>query len=562
MTVGGLGRLVVILSVLTGLSSLSYAQSPDRGAILNQYKRAIVSIRVVGTDTNGKATTRRGTGVLVSDNWVVTARHVVGADSMWQELPSGPNRRIEVSSIEPNGRRTVLSEASAKLSTTDDIAVLILDSKGDTCAPISNSSISDDPKTLVGLFWGRDTNEPDSRNVDTLARGRGQGDRIVIGYKPIDGDSGSPLFDAKGYVIAILSGDADRPEASAAVPAYTARSLLPGDAVCKRDVPTGSGASSFDVLPSPWKQLESEQRDVIRARVSTSKSVPFPGNFVISGDRYWTEPSLAAERLVFEPGSRLIFKESNARTARELTVVAGEIRSLSQENPGVITWEPSSAPDTAPAGSVGQSGPAGASDGAPGGNGGKGGTGATPSPGRDGPKLTLVVKRSINPIVLDVRGQGGGPGGNGGEGGVGGAGAPGRRASSSAFDCKRGPGDGGRGGDGGMGGDGGRGGAGGNGGIVTMLTPEPEIHALSRIILRVGAGREAAGGAAGQGGRGGPGGPRGLPAPPFCANDGRDGDPGVSGRAGAGGESGLPSKDGSAFVGSISEDEVTRLVSR
>lgn len=80
----------------------------------------------------------------------------------------------------------------------------------------------------------------------------------------------------------------------------------------------------------------------------------------------------------------------------------------------------------------------------------------------------------------------------GGDGGRGGSGHP---ASSGAFDCRRGAGNGGPGGPGGIGGPGGAGGNGGTGGTVTIVTTQglaPTMLQRFRLDVSGGPGAPAA----------------------------------------------------------------------
>lgn len=148
---------------------------------------------------------------------------------------------------------------------------------------------------------------------------------------------------------------------------------------------------------------------------------------------------------------------------------------------------------------------------------------------------------------------------SGGKGGRGGTGKP---ASSSLFDCRRGPGDGGPGGDGGNGGEGGVGGRGGDGGLFVLLAMPNNIAALaSKIRLDVASGQGGMGGLGGAVGSGGSGGERGRSAPPFCRDDARrgaDGKPGLAGKSLAA-ERGPQGAAGSFAIGELTDDQVRVL---
>ncbi|MEY9231000.1 hypothetical protein ABIF68_010324 [Bradyrhizobium japonicum] len=571
MTRSGACIVFFASSLLTVLAATpAAAQAPDRKAIFDEFHRAVVQIKVVGRDREGRAKQTRGTGVLVSEYWVVTAKHVIGSDDEWYRDGGigSPQRRIEVLAADENGRRApIASEAFARLSATDDVAALRLPSRARACAPLGSISFVDEPQTFVGLFWARDTQVPDTRSVDTLTRDASVGDRALLAYKAQAGDSGSPLFDSSGTVVGFLTSQGpDRDDTSLALPAYTAVGLLPPDARCTRRPSSQAGAPTTptepQAVPQGWHPLAAEQAQGIVAAANASTVASYPETFVVSGERSWTESALIAKRITFEPGARLVFKGEATKVGRDILVVAEEIRSISRENPGVIAWDPPPLPSPAAAGTA-RSGAPGSVDGAPGGRGEDGQRGAGGIAGRDGPTFQLVVGRVVNQVVVDASGQSGGLSGDGQNGGDGGPGAPGHRASLSAFDCKRGPGDGGSGGAGGRGGDGGAGSVGGNGGAVRVLTAEDSlVEAVGKIIARTSGGRGGAGGAGGAGGNGGAGGPRGAAAPPYCRDDARNGDPGPAGAAGNRGVSGSRGAEGLALVRPIGWADISRRVER
>ncbi|MQW08196.1 hypothetical protein GHK45_32035 [Sinorhizobium meliloti] len=194
---------------------------------------------------------------------------------------------------------------------------------------------------------------------------------------------------------------------------------------------------------------------------------------------------------------------------------------------------------------------------APGGRGAleSGARGEDGADGLSGGLLEIYVLGKKNgDLRVNFDGQNGGPGGQGGPGREGAPGEPGQSGSDSPFDCKRGPGDGGRGLRGTPGGEGGSGGMGGNGGNlrIYMLGSADITRKNVAFVSRGGLG--GSGGSGGDGGPGGPGGPRGFQTN-YCrgGSDGPRGESGASGKPGPAGDRGL---DGTMSLESVQLHEI------
>ena len=258
--------------------------------------------------------------------------------------------------------------------------------------------------------------------------------------------------------------------------------------------------------------------------------------FIVEGEQTFRSGSvLIASEVIFRPGSKLILAPASLPSSGEQAVylIAQRIVVEAGSRPAVISWNGSSvslnSPPPAGKAAPGVSG----YDGAPGGRGADGTTGSSGTTGRSAPIFYLATNEiSGGRLAVDWRGQDGGSGGAGQTGGDGGRGGAGKPASSSFFDCRRGPGDGGKGGDGGDGGQGGAGGRGGDGGLfVLLMRPEHVLQVAEKILLDVSPGEGGLRGAGGGFGNGGPGGERGRAAPPFCQDDAKRGLSGADGKA-------------------------------
>ena len=266
---------------------------------------------------------------------------------------------------------------------------------------------------------------------------------------------------------------------------------------------------------------------------------------VIENERLFEDSVLVADRIVFRPGSRLVFG-ANAQGDRSSRFIVARTIVVQPGAAPTITWFRGTALPEPPGFTI-KAGPGamGAVDGAPGGAGTTGANGNPGFPGRSAPTLYIFASRiEGGPIQVDLRGQDGGPGGVGQDGGDGGLGRSGRRAVSSLIDCRSGGEEGGHGGAAGNGGQGGPGGRGGSAGLFILVTTTPSLttaKAAFKVDVAPGAGGPAGpGGKPGQPGPGGPGGSAvqrcegGKPGP--IGAMGQPGTSGVTGAEGAPGE--------------------------
>lgn len=315
------------------------------------------------------------------------------------------------------------------------------------------------------------------------------------------------------------------------------------------------GSTQEDPVELGDVELGTEVYNVESARLPATDGV-----LTVSGDRLWNSFFVSAERIEFEPGAKLIFSPDAIAQRGNLFILANEVVSQSEENPGTITWTASplaTPPDRGSAPSAGgypgdentgNAGPAG-------GQGNKGYAGAS------APTLTMVVGEPSSPVIVDLAGQAGGRGGKGEDGGRGGVGGNGRQGSQSAFDCKRGAGDGGRGGVGGTGGPGGPGGSGGNGGTFKLVTDKENLALASSLYrVRLSPGSGGPGGNPGDGGPGGDGGQGGKENLPYCRGNGANGQPGAPGQTGSAGGTGPQGQPGDYIVGGISTNDLQRVL--
>lgn len=551
-----------IIAVLMGYAATGsvYAQEYfDTDRLWQEQRHAVVAIRVVGRDALGRPKVVPGTGVFIRPNAVLTAKHVIGREEDWYRDGGigPPDRRIEVWGLDDHDRKQKIGETTRdRPASQADLTLVTLAEKGYGVAAMRNAALGDKLYSFGMLAWSN-SDQLTPRTFKRLPNSSGNGDTLIIDYRSLPGDSGSPIFDADGFVVGLLSWEGHDPATSLAEPIYLAIPILP---------PLGPDVASPKPppkLPDPWQTIDHARLETLTEEVAAvaSRRVPYPDDFVVSGEKYWSDQALLARRIVFEPGAQLVFADSAAESSL-LVVAAEEIVSLSLDQPGIVTWESAAPPDPVDRGNA-ASGAPGKSDGDNGQLGAAGEPGLDGPSGRNAPHLSVLAKDVKGALIVDLSGQLGGRGGTGQTGGRGGDGAAGQRASQSAFDCKRGPGDGGRGGDGGIGGKGGKGGTGGGGGMLTFLTDEPQAAQIaSRIVVRLVGGPGGQGGEGGRGGDPGAGGRRGAPASPYCKDDGKDGPRGRNGDSGQPGSPGNSGNPGTAELGTLSTSQIIHLVSR
>ncbi len=302
----------------------------------------------------------------------------------------------------------------------------------------------------------------------------------------------------------------------------------------------------------------------IASEVSAVNTFRDGESLTIKGEYRSDSYLVTAPRIVFEPGSRIIFT-SEARNLRdEFFIVANIIETPTSGSPPSITWEASvpAAPGGRGQASTGASARGWGGHGSPGATGAVGNPGG---PGQVGPDITLfITEMQGGALVINAAAGAGGPGGPGQKGGDGSAGYQGQpaeneRVLNAAVSCKRGPGRGGNGGAGGRGGVGGTGGVGGRGGDVTLVSiPEALPSLTQKIRIDLSGGQGGQGGPAGAGGSGGAAGPEGS-LTTFCRSAGRVGSPGSNGPGGSRGANGAAGDAGDFYVGSLPSDRFNNL---
>jgi hypothetical protein len=281
------------------------------------------------------------------------------------------------------------------------------------------------------------------------------------------------------------------------------------------------------VLDSWGQSAATERKISVISPIASSVPSRTPPGQVASANAAASEVLVMnAEKTIGSVGESYRLPSKIVTNGHSLSILA---KDLVADGARIIAFEEA---DVAPsaAGSPGVNGQQGSGEGAAGQPGGKGLDGPPGMPGKSAGSIRIEAQTFAGSLDIQNSGTTGGRGGDGGRGGQGGGGVRGSPASSSLFDCKRGPGRGGDGGPGGQGGASGPGGAGGSGGSVVILIGSTSPNSHINVVSAGAKGGDA--GRPGPPGEGGGGGPEGATSG-LCGGAGRAGQRGYSGAPGA-----------------------------
>ncbi len=241
---------LVIALILSFPSSLALAQADAdaiRDKIYQTGKAALVRLSVTGHQRNGEPFNQTGTGFYYQSNTslarIMTARHVVGANSEIDDLPGGKfDRRITVTiSSETTGKSDLpqdLQEISEPPSDDRDVAFIFTNWKSEKQFRLSKRRPKEGDRVWV-LSWPT-TEDVIQRPTPAIVRASSASDRTLLSLNRESGqfvssESGSPVLDETGAVVAVLilrrTGPTPQPIGLAIPVAEFASGWLPDDAV-------------------------------------------------------------------------------------------------------------------------------------------------------------------------------------------------------------------------------------------------------------------------------------------------------------------------------------------
>lgn len=182
--------------------SKACAQSEPKAnaqGLLDRIRSAVVKIRVVGY-VQGKQTTESGTGFVIQTTKglrVVTAGHVIGRNDKWDDVTT---RLIYIkwaaygSAIEPE------PVIEAEVQDSPDLAQVYLDP-----FPISPLSFARpvplaSSNTLYVVSWPRSERKAQIQDAIAIS----EADRLVLSGDYDPSDSGSPVLNSQGELVAML----------------------------------------------------------------------------------------------------------------------------------------------------------------------------------------------------------------------------------------------------------------------------------------------------------------------------------------------------------------------
>lgn len=199
-------RISVLVMAATA-SVVSLARAIDRTRIWDENRSTVVRIISSGRTPDNRAISLFGTGVmLASGNEVLTAGHVVGGTSDWLEQPDGSLvRTVEVFALDKNGVQESLGVASVSTVPEFDLAILHL-SAHDLPGVHLSTTRPNQAGSVVVICWKKDAGVPYPQTVDVQPTDIGRyGDVLTLQKDVEEGESGSPVFDDNGDLVAVIT---------------------------------------------------------------------------------------------------------------------------------------------------------------------------------------------------------------------------------------------------------------------------------------------------------------------------------------------------------------------
>jgi hypothetical protein len=207
-------------------------QSVDKNAIYDNNKSFVLRIRASGLE-GGRVET--GTGVIISpEGHVLTALHVIGGKKDIE------GRRFEITRLDSDGMAGPVQVNVTVVAVREalDLALLQITRSSPTYADIKTDKLKGTP-VLVAIIWNPNGKQPVWISGDLGVTDPGlQGTRLTINMQAIPGNSGAPVFDASGQLVAIVTnqlGEGADSRSLTAAPLSAAKDLLPLRSAAERE---------------------------------------------------------------------------------------------------------------------------------------------------------------------------------------------------------------------------------------------------------------------------------------------------------------------------------------
>jgi hypothetical protein len=194
-----------------------HPQSIDVEQIFRQTRNKVVNLRVVGKAAPGEAFEQPifGSGVLIRTDVtdearrfrILTAGHVVRPNSSWAPLGSRFNRDVYITSEVGAGSQEFRPVTGVTVNAEKDIAQVVALPSTPAAADVKSTLLEVDRYYAVvswGIEDGRAAERPTAKRVRVLGPDPVDPDLVRLEGELVPTESGSPVFDESGGVVAIV----------------------------------------------------------------------------------------------------------------------------------------------------------------------------------------------------------------------------------------------------------------------------------------------------------------------------------------------------------------------